>query len=237
MQTEILQQIGLEEDEIKAYLTLLKHGSSTATKIASGSRLQRTNTYRILESLIRKGLVSYVLKNNIKYFTPTSPQKLLEDYKKKQKELEKLIPDLEKMSNFHQQEFRGEVFEGKEGLIAVLKYVLREKKDYVVFGEEGKFQEILPHFIPQLLRDLLHLNIRERILIKESRRDKIKINKNSSIKYLPDTYFSPTMTVVFGNYTAIFDWNEPFHALLIKSAATAQSYKNYFEALWKVAKR
>ncbi len=237
MQTEILHQIGFEEDEIKAYLTLLKNGLSTATKIASNANLQRTNTYRILDGLIRKGFISYILKNNIKYFSAASPQKLLEDQKRKQEELEKLIPDLEKMSDLPQQEFQAEVFQGKEGLIAVLKYVLREKKDYVVFGEEGKFQEILPHFIQQLLRDLLHLNIRERIISKESKRGKIKLNKNSSIKYLHDTYFSPTMTVVFGNYTAIFDWNEPFNVVLIKSHSTAQSYKNYFEALWGIAKK
>ncbi len=237
MQTEILNQMGLEEDEIKVYLTLLKHGFSTATKITLDAHLQRTNTYRILESLIRKGLVSYILKNNIKYFSAASPQKLLEDQKKKQKDLEKLIPQLEKISSFEQQEFKAEIFEGKEGLIAVLKYILREKKDYVVLGEEGKFQEILPYFIPQLLRDVLHLNIHERILSKESKRGKIKLSKNSIIRYLPDTYFSPTMTVVFGSYTAIFDWNEPFHVVLIKSHSTAQSYKNYFEALWKMAKK
>ena len=60
--------------------------------------------------------------------------------------------------------------------------------------------------------------------------------KNSEIKYLPDNFFSPTMTVVFGDYTAIFVWEEPYQAILIRSKALAQSYNNYFNGLWQIAK-
>jgi HTH-type transcriptional regulator, sugar sensing transcriptional regulator len=237
MDTEILEQIGLEKDEIKIYLILLRIGSITATKIASETNIYRTNVYRLLDSLISKGLASYILKNNVKYFSASSPKKLLDDQKKKQQELQKLILELEKIPPVKEIEFKVETFKGKEGLVAVLKYVLRERKDYVVFGEEGKFQEILPYFIEQLLRDIKNLSIHERILSKESMKGRIKLTKNSKIRYLPEKYFSPTMTVVFGDFTAIFDWNEPYHAVLINSKPMAESYKNYFELLWKIAKK
>jgi len=237
MNTEILEQIGFEKDEINVYLTLLKLGSVTATKVESETNIYRTNVYRLLDNLINKGLVSYILKNNVKYFSADSPKKLLEDQKKKEKELQELIPSLEKLSNSEREDFKVDVFKGKEGLIAVLKHVIRECKDYIVFGEEGKFQEILPIFIQQLLRDLTKLKIDERILSKESKRGKIVLSKKSQIRYLPEKYFSPTMTVVFGDFTAIFVWNEPYQAILIKSKPMAQSYFNYFEVLWEIAKK
>ena len=236
MKTEILEQIGLDKDGIKTYITLLKLGSITATKIASETNIHRTNIYRILDNLIAKGLASYVMKNNIKYFSAASPKKLLEDEKKKLQTLKKLVPELESITDSRKEDFKVEVFRGKEGLIAVLKYILREKKDYFVFGEEGNFQKILPYFIKQLLRDIVKLNMQENLLSKESKRNKILLSKNSKIKYLPDQYFSPVMTAVFGDYTAIFEWDEPYHAILIKSKNMSKSYKHYFEILWKTAK-
>jgi sugar-specific transcriptional regulator TrmB len=237
MNTEILEQIGLQKEEVKVYLALLRHDSVTATKIASETNIYRTNVYRLIDSLLSHGLASYVLKNNVKYFSAASPKKILEDYNEKQKELQKLIPELEKISNSQDEDLKVRVFKGKEGLIAVIKNIVRERKNYVVFGEEGKFQEVLPFFVEQLIRDIIHFKMHEKVLSKESQRDKILLTKNSQIKYLPDKYFSPTMTVVFGNYVAIFFWEEPYYATLIKSKPMAQSYKNYFEGLWEIARK
>lgn len=237
MDTQILEEIGLQKDEIQVYLILLKLGSVTATKMASETNIYRTNVYRILESLMSKGLVNHILRNNVKYFSAASPKKILEDYKKRQESLATLIPQLESLSNLEKEEFKVEVFKGKEGIIAVLKYVLRERKNYLVFGEEGKFQEILPFYIDQLLRDIKKSGISERILSKEEMKGKIKLIPTSKIRYLPNKYFSPSMTVVFGDYLALFIWNEPYQAVLIKSKSMAQSYKSYFEVLWKTAKR
>lgn len=237
MDLKILQEIGLEKDEVGVYISLLKFGSSTATKVASETSIYRTNVYRILDSLALKGIVSHVFKNNVKYFSAESPRKLVEDQKNKLESLKNLVPQLESISDSLIEDFKVDVFKGKEGLISVLKYVIREKKDYIVFGEEGRLQKILPNFIEQLLRDVKHFNIKERMLSKESLRGEIMETKNSKIKYLEERYFSPVMTVVFGNYTAIFIWDEPYQAILIKSKATAKGYKNYFEALWKIAKK
>jgi hypothetical protein len=167
----------------------------------------------------------------VKYFSAASPRKILEDQKKKQEDLQKIVPELEKLSKIKQEDFKVDTFRGREGLIAVLKYILREKKDYVVFGEEGRFQEVLPYFIDQLLRDLVKLKINERVLSKESKRGEIKMSKNSEIRYLPDNCFSPSLTVVFGDYVSTFVWEEPYHAVLIKSKSMSQSYGSYFEAL------
>lgn len=233
-----LKKLGLEEREIKTYIALLKLGSSTVAKIAEETKIDRTTSYGILEKLLGKGFVSYIIQKKVKFFQAADPRKLTENLEEKKKEVEAIIPDLLSLSKLIKEETIVELYRGKDGLITVLRDVLKEKRDYVVFGEEGKFQEVLPYYIIQLLRDIkTKYHLYERILSKESMKGKILITKNSKIKYLPDEYFSPVMTVVYGNKVAIFTWINPYYAVLINNKGMAQSYKNYFEILWKIAKK
>ena len=56
-----LKQIGLTDNEIKVYLTLLKIGPSIVSKIAERSGLYRPYVYDTLERLQEKALVSVQL--------------------------------------------------------------------------------------------------------------------------------------------------------------------------------
>lgn len=62
MNTEILKEIGMTETEIKVYIALLEQGESLASKISLKAGVERAVTYHILEKLIKKGIVSYVIK-------------------------------------------------------------------------------------------------------------------------------------------------------------------------------
>ena len=76
---KLLENLGLEQKEAKVYLELLKLGEATATKIGEKTNLDRTLMYQIANKLIEKGLVSYIIKNNVKYFSAANPKKLMED--------------------------------------------------------------------------------------------------------------------------------------------------------------
>lgn len=233
----ILEKFGLDNKEIKTYIASLKIGLNTVTKIAEETRIDRTSTYHILDKLLQKGMVSYVIKDSKKYFQATSPEKLVESLEERKKELASVMPELLELTKLKKQETIVELYQGKEGLITVLRDVLKEKEDYIVFGEEGRFQEVLPIYIKQLLRDImLKDKLKERLLSKESMRDQILVTENSEIRYLPDQYFSPVMTVVYKDKVAIFMWTEPYYAIMIKNKDMAQGYRNYFEILWKIAK-
>ncbi|MCK4670522.1 MAG: hypothetical protein KAT43_04930 [Nanoarchaeota archaeon] len=237
MNTKALEKFGLEKKEIKVYLALLKLASATATKISQEARIERTLTYAILEKLIDKGLVSSVIKKNVKHFQAANPRKLLEDLEEKKEDLKKLMPDLVDLTKFVKEEVKVELYQGKEGMRTILKDVLRTKEDYVAFGEEAKFQEISPESLKTVLRDIVKLNMHERILSKESLRGKLWLTKNSKIKYLPDEYFSPIMTVIYGDKVAMCIWTDPISIIRIKNKSVAQTYKNYFEFFWKKAKK
>jgi len=234
MDKKILERAGLSKGEIEVYLTLLKLGSSLVSKIAQETGLHRTNIYDTLEKLKEKGLISYVIKENIKYYSASDPEKLLDYIKEREKEIETILPELQNYMTFPRSESIVEVYKGKEGLKSVLKDILKEKKDYVVLEEEGYIQKVLPHFYPQFNKQMNKLRIKVKILTKDVK----KIDKRSlmEIRSLPKFISFPSATAIYGNKIAIFVWDEPYHAILIKSKQVSDSYRSFFEALWKQAK-
>lgn len=233
----VLQSLGLTEKEAKAYISLLRLGESTATKIAEDINIDRTLTYQVMNKVIERGLVNYVVKNNVRYFSAAKPEKLMGDLKEKEENLSKVLPEMEKLAKMEEEETKVELYRGKEGIKTICREIVRRGKEYVVFGEEGRFQEVLHIFVKEFLRDVVKYGCQERILSKESKRNKILITENSEIRYLPDKYFSPTLTIVFGDKIVNFVWSKPYYAIVTRNREIADSFRSYFKVLWKVAKK
>jgi sugar-specific transcriptional regulator TrmB len=234
---KILEEQGIEEKSAKVYLALLKHGESTATKISEKTGIDRTLIYQLTNKLIGLGMVSYAIKNNVKYFYAASPEKLLSDLKEKEKRLQRAIPDFMNLLKTKEEDTTVEMYRGKEGLRTVIKDIITTKQDYIAFGEEGRSQEVLPIDVKKFLRQLEKNNIHERVLIREDMRGKILKSKNSIFRFIPEEYLSPITIIVYGNKTAIFIWSSPHFVILTRNMDVAESLKNYFELLWKIAKK
>ncbi|MBD3247410.1 hypothetical protein GF378_02210 [Candidatus Pacearchaeota archaeon] len=237
MNTEPLGKLGLQEAEIKIYMALLKKGLSTATQISQYTALNRSHIYDKLDILLEKGLISFVIKNNVKYFKASDPEKILDYIKEIQTNIQDIIPDLNQIKNVSKPKTVVELYQGKEGMKTVLKDVIREGKNFSVFGEEGQFQETLPVYIHQFLRDVKHNQIKERLLSKEEKRGKLILTEeNTEVRHLPDNFFSPVTMVVYGDKIAIFIWAEPQFVVLIKDDGVAKAFNSYFNVLWEIAK-
>jgi len=232
----VLKNLGLEEKEIKIYLSLLESGESGVTAISDNTRIERTLCYSIIQKLIDKGLLSYVIKNNVKYFKSAHPEKLLSDLKDREKELNNVMGELVSLTNLQKEETKVEIYRGKEGLKAVLKDIIREGKDYLAFGEEGRFQEALPIYIHQFLLQVVKNKMHEKVLVREDLRGKVVKVKNSEFRYLPKHFLSPVTTAVYGNKVASLIW-KGLYAILIENKEIADSFRSQFNALWKIAKR
>ena len=133
MNTEPLAKLGLQESEIKIYLALLKKGLSTATQISQYTGLNRSHIYDKLDILLEKGLISFVIKNNVKYFKSSNPERILDYIKEIQTNIQKIIPDLNKIKDVSKPKTVVELYQGKEGMKTVLKDIIREKKRLLCF--------------------------------------------------------------------------------------------------------
>ena len=239
MNVGVLKKLGLDEKEIKVYLALLRLGSVTASKISKETDIDRATCYRYLDSLINKGLVSYVIENNVKFFSGAHPDKILKDLKEKQSDYKKILPDLVGLMKEPKEEMNVEVFKGKEGLKTVLREILREKKDHWVLGDEGHYQDLMGIFFEQFIAECARLKLKERVLCSESVREKLKKfdYKYSETRSLSGGVIFPTTTLITDEKIILFNWVEPYNAVVISSKDMAKAYAGYFEMLWKLGKK
>src|SRR3989344_2709393 len=99
-----LEELEFDEKEVEIYLALLRIGETTATKISQETKVERTLVYYIIEKLINRGLVSFKLKNNVKYYSASNPENILEKLKEKEKSFKEVLPFLEQLRKQHYEE-------------------------------------------------------------------------------------------------------------------------------------
>lgn len=237
MDTEQLEKIGLNKNEAKIYLVLLRLGSAQAGKISKGAQINRTTIYDSLERLIEKGLVTYIISANKKVFRPVAPEKLLDQLKEKQKTVEEILPELNKLLKESKEKEESDIYKGKKGIRSILNDILKYK-EYIAFGSSGRFLEIMKHDFVLFQKRKKELKINSKVILSESSRktEQVKL-AYTNFKYIPDEFFSPTTTFVYNNKTAIIVWSETPIATLIISKEVSDSYRNYFNLLWKIAKK
>lgn len=231
-----LEQLGLSPNEAKLYLVLLELGRAQAGEISKKAQINRTTTYDILERLIEKGLIMYVIHANRKVFQPVAPGKFLEQLKEQQKLAEEILPELNELYKSVKAREEANIYRGRKGVNSVLRDILK-CKEYVSFGSGDKFLKIMKHDFLAFQRRKREFKVKSRIILSESSRkaDTIRF-AYGRFRFIPDEYASPTTTWVYGSHVAIVIWGETPIASVITSKEVADSYRNYFELLWKQAK-
>ncbi|MCD6575786.1 MAG: hypothetical protein J7K73_01345 [Nanoarchaeota archaeon] len=229
-----LKFLGLTKVEAEVYLALLKLGMSRAGKISKEAQLNRTTTYAALKSLLDKGLISYVIESNRKVFKATNPKYILELIKEKEEEAEKMLPKLLSLYTSPKKESQVTLFYGYKGVKSVFQDILRTAKEVLVIDAEGQFSEKMSYYAPYYIREVERKKIKIRHIVR--RGAKVNSTKTTTIKYIPRKTKSQSVIDIYGDKVAIIIWSEPPEAVVIKNKAAADSFRSYFEILWKSAK-
>lgn len=249
MDTNILDQVGLSKNEIKVYLALLELDQASATPILRKANIPNSKIYPVLEKLMKKGLASYVIKNNVKYFQASDPKNLIDilNNKEKQifdqkKEITKLIERIETKRKFAKEKQEAIIYEGFEGVKAAFNDILQslEKgKEYLVFtlGQELETKE-LKLFFSNYHQKRIERGIRVKLIAnKEIKKIFSKYHKfkGMQIKYLKLQL--PTGIFIYNDKVMTFVWENKPAAFVITSKTNAERYKRFFEAMWKTASK
>ena len=155
MSTKLLREIGLTPSEIDIYLTLLKAGSIKAGELTKEVNLHRSRVYEAINRLLEKGLISYIIKNNIKYFEASDPENLItyieeqkEQLNERESSIKILIPELKNLVSTLKPHAEAHVLYGKEGFKTMRKDVLKQKQTLYLIGAVGKEDQSLKYFFP-----------------------------------------------------------------------------------------
>jgi sugar-specific transcriptional regulator TrmB len=248
MNREILEQIGLSKNEIKVYFALLELDQSSATPIIKKADIPYSKVYPTLDKLIGKGLVSFVIKNNVKYFQANNPENLIEfiDNKEKQlieqkKEIQTLIPDLERKRKSAKEKQEALVFESLEGIKAAFNRILdtlEEGEEYQVLtlGKELEESKLIT-FFNNYHKKRIERKIKARLIANTSiKKIFLKYHKYKDMKLRYSNAQIPLGIFIYGENVMTFVWGDNPAAFVITSKANAKAYKDFFEQLWKAAK-
>jgi sugar-specific transcriptional regulator TrmB len=237
MKQEELEKLGLSPNESKCYVVLLKEGSASANEISRKTGVHRVSVYDALRGLREKGLISQITKANKFLFEAGNPEKILEIIKEKEETLEnvkKIVPDLvlEFKSAKQKQEIHS--FKGLAGIKTVLQEMLNSKTEILDFGAEYKAKDFLLYDYPKWDKERVKKRIKMRI-VANMKIKPVKIPL-TIMRYVPSEFHSNVSTYIFDGKVAMIMWVENPLAVLIEHKAVYESYRNYFEYLWKSAR-
>ena len=242
MKIEELEQIGLTKNEAIVYLALLGLGLASITSLIEKTKIHKQIIYDNIDRLEKKGLVSYVVKANRRYFNAVSPEKLLDLLKEEREEIDnkeeitkRLLPYLKILKSNSGEKQLATIYQDKKGIKSILEMTLNYK-EILAYGAEGKFEDLFGPYWENYVNRIKKFKINLKTIYNEKLKSKRKKLGFLDIKYIPQEFESPATTIIFGDKVAIILWDVIPFAVLIESERIAKSYESYFNLLWKLAK-
>ncbi|MCF7871519.1 hypothetical protein K9L97_00630 [Candidatus Woesearchaeota archaeon] len=245
MQKE-LKEIGLTNSEINVYLALLDLGDSTKHNITTKSNVTGSKTYEILERLKQKGLISTYTKNKVKHFKAANPKQIkyyLEEKQQKIKETENkinsILPQLLMKFNSSEKDEEVELYTGLKGLQIIFREQIDilnpEDYNYVIGGTKGTDEAPVLAFFQKIHKLRAEKKIKTKMLYntrqKKSVEEQFAKYKYTEVKYIKHT--SPVAINIYKERTVIIIFGNKISAIMIKSKDVSNSFKEYFNMLWK----
>ncbi len=240
MDSSILEDLGLSKGEIKIYLEMLGLGETKVGQIIEKSGMASSAVHNSMNSLIEKGLVSYIKKGKIKFYRAISPKQLLDFIEDKKKKILEILPELESKQKKSTEKQEAEIFEGLKGVVAMLNLQIEDTKkgdEYLFFavrvGKEREDKDIQDFFIQYDAKRRA-----KGLIIKGLAPSKIKelFIKRRVLKMKYANFPIPSNTSICNDKIAFFSWGEKPIGYLIKSKQISGMYRDFFNETWKKCK-
>ena len=233
-----LMALGLTENESRVYEGLMDLGLTPAGNIIKRINLHRNIVYDNLEKLIKKGLVSFVTIRDVKHFEIAQPEELAEyvDSQKKElvlkeKALREILPTIKKRRKLIHDSSEASIFKGRKGLKNVFEQFITEKKELVIFATGWGMKKIMGSYYAQWHLKLKQGRIPGRAIVSRSMKQAEEFPYK--IRYLPEQSILPSTILVQGTKIVNVIWEDEPLVIIIKNKKLADSYRTYFELLWK----
>lgn len=246
MEDTILEKIGLTNAESRVYMTLVRIGKSTIGDIIKEAKVSNSKVYDILDRLNKKGLVGIVIENNRRTFEAKEPlrlQELIDKRKNDVSEVENSIPQIAKLMQYHEKIQEAEILQGINGIKSFTEMILAKmiKGDtFYIMGAPKESIEQLAGYFQEWHERREKKGIKCKILYNSDYSKewiaKRKKTPHTEVRLLPEMIRTPVLVDISKDYVATILFGDKPLCILIKNKKIAESYIQYFELLWKIAK-
>lgn len=239
---EALQQLGLGKQESDVYIAALKLGDAKASEIAQKCTIGRGAVYYTLKLLQEKGFISEVIKSGVKYYSATSPKRLLEliddERQQKREAVASILPELEALRSTSLTRPIIEVYEGVEGFKSIFSKILEKEDQEIRCYLSSSVLKFMPQFHVQFRRRRKERNIRIRTITERTpemdeirKQDKRELR---STRYHPLLKNTHVLHYILDDAVVIIKANRSEQlAVYIKEKELATLQRSIFERCWQ----
>ncbi|UCG36691.1 MAG: helix-turn-helix domain-containing protein [Candidatus Bathyarchaeota archaeon] len=257
----MLQKLGLSKNEIRVYVYLARSRERKASEISEALSLHRTETYRILRDLEKRGLVSSVFEKPLKFIaTPFEKaiEALIEAKKLRIRQLERKKKDLIEIwlslphpEIVHQRKEVFQILEGEEQVdFKANEIVQKAETKTSIFASEDDLARLYHSGLIDRLEKLSKKKLEVKLLTKNCRKSQFFVQKIR----LPDVRYSlsdikgvPTFILTDQDELLLFIRKRSEHsndkekrmklaALWTNYEAFVNAFSKLFFELWKAEK-
>lgn len=251
-----LESLGLSQKEIDAYLLLLQMGTSAASILGRRLKIPPSTAQYTCQQLTKKGLVRMVQRSNTYLFSAEPPRKLMalvaEERSKiesKEKMVEEMVTELEKVMNPNPVMPKVRFFEGYEGVIDAYEELIEDIEGEIEVQCYVQPLELTPQhkrhkaLIDRIQKTFVGKRVHTRILLPVSAQSLgyLKDEKKNleEHRFVPDETFNcmPSEVILCKDKMYCLSSHGNFmFATIVQNEGIVAMQKGLFEMAWKHAK-
>lgn len=229
----MLDMMGINKNEAKVYLDLLKNKPSTSLELSKRTGIHRSNTYDSIRNLIGKGFASEIIGEKRKEFKALPPEKIKHHFEQKVRELDQILPSLNNFSKESTSKSSFVIIDGISSIREKISDLLNLDKDINIYGLSKPFLDVLgKNFLKEFNKERLIKKIFLRGISDENSLDHFRFlneKKYTQIKSISNKYSSEVMTIMCEDLMLILTFNENIQGIIMQNNLLSEAYKNYFD--------
>lgn len=236
-----LRQFGLHHKDIKVYQAVLALGRAKSGALIRESGTGSSSFYASIALLIEKGLVSFEVKNNVRYYKPESLESLIESSRETTKSLQIIRTELDKTRPANLARGDVDILEGYHGLErAFLDHVSDFNKNsnirIIGFGAQAPQRKSLNNFLSKINSIATQKKCKMIILLDENLRNQdspTELLKNKQSFYLPASYFGPIAYNITDREVMLTIWGKKPTVVRFRNPIMIKSFISNFDFILK----
>jgi sugar-specific transcriptional regulator TrmB len=250
MEIKDLEIFGMTPVESKIYYHLATNGDGTLGEISNRTGIHRGTVYNSVNKLIEKGFIVFSKKEHTTRYYLSDTNTLIDSIKyekekifQKEKKAFELVENLKNLNQNPTERPKVSIaFGGKaylEHFMSMFNICKKNKIEYLCIGDGlgNTHKEIGEDNYMKIINTKKKMNIKFRSIMNIKAKPLKHEYYKPGDRYLPENYSLPSYIWIYGNrvVNVIFSC-KPIVVITMEDSSVAESYKNYFEAMYKVAK-